>query len=147
MKPKTEDSIDILSWDRVEHCINNIVNQIEDQGHTIDRVVGINRGGNIPGVIIAYKLGVPYVTMYNEATWDENFSNALIVDDVCDNGNTFNSIMDHLEAHHATDNVLTAALYVKPWATFNVDFIGASSEDWVCFPWETEEFDREWNNG
>lgn len=155
MKPKENDIKVYLTWDQVDTCINRIIRDIKKSDHEINAVYGVDRGGNIPATIIAYKLGVPFEILgknekyYNteDPVWEWEFENALIIDDVCDNGNTFNSIMDYLKAHHAGDNILTAALYVKPWATFNVDFIGASSEDWVCFPWETEEFDREWNNG
>jgi hypothetical protein len=40
--------------------------------------------------------------------------------------------------------IKTATLYIKPWTKYVPDYYAEQVNEWVIFPWETEEFEREY---
>ena len=76
-----------VTWEEVEELVNLLAKQIAQSGYQIEYIFGLQRGGLIPAVILSHKLGIPM-------TQDPTRQNILIVDDICDSGETFISMYD-----------------------------------------------------
>tara|TARA_R110001583_G_scaffold2854_2_gene19787 strand:+ start:67 stop:519 length:453 start_codon:yes stop_codon:yes gene_type:complete len=124
----------------------------------ITHVVGLARGGLIPATIISYELGVPLlsygISSYKDTTkTDEfkinqfvNFSDlksqkegdpyVLVVDDICDTGDTMHYI--HEKIALAGINAKYATLFTKKQHRKFLDHYGVviSKNTWIEFPWE-----------
>ena len=47
-----------ITWEDVDNLVDNLYYKLEDQG--IDKVVGVARGGLIPGVMLSHKLNAGF---------------------------------------------------------------------------------------
>jgi hypoxanthine-guanine phosphoribosyltransferase len=65
---------------------------------------------------------------YSFAVYESDY---LIVDDVCDTGETFTKLR---KRSYVDFN--TVVLVNKPWSTYKVNCFGMETNDWVVFPWE-----------
>ena len=113
-----------LSWDDINVLVEDLCNTIATSGAEIKSIAGIKRGGLIPAVMVSHKLNIPYVDRINKDT--------LVVDDICDTGETLkNSIA-----------MYTATLHYKPTAGFTPDFYAKEvGSDWIVYPWERKDSD------
>jgi hypoxanthine phosphoribosyltransferase len=120
--------------------------------NNIDYVVGINRGGLIPAVMLSHMLDKPLETI-NWSTRDfkrqeHNFSiardlvdgkNILLVDDINDSGQTF---LDLIEDWGYTDDSKGKLIKVTPLQRYTTkcpsEHYGEliTVDNWVMFPWE-----------
>jgi hypoxanthine phosphoribosyltransferase len=117
-------------------------------------VVGISRGGLIPGVILSHMLGIPFEPIsYSSKSGagekqHKNFipeiggNIVLLVDEICDTGNTLKEVKTVLEEQQKK-SVYTCCLYYKKFniPLFVPDFRWITiPEDspWVVFPYETK---------
>ena len=120
---KTKNKI-LLSWKDVGNLVNKICTSIIKDYPNIDSIHGIKRGGLVPSVIISHKLNLPWTY--------EIFPNTLVVDDICDSGETLTNYA----------GVYTAVLYYKPHtSTFKPNIYAQvhNEDEWVFFPWENEK--------
>ena len=143
-----------LSWDEMCESCEDIVEKIKDTGVAIDTVVAIARGGVIPGSIIARainaKLQVIKASSYGEDNKrgdleaDTVFAdgNVLLVDDICDSGNTLNHIERNVVPYSSNSKIYTSAIYYKPNKLHDPDFwsriLPNDPPVWVIFPWELD---------
>lgn len=113
-----------VSWDDINILVEDLCNTIATSGAEIKSITGIKRGGLIPAVMISHKLNIPYVDRINKDT--------LVVDDICDTGETLkNSIA-----------MYTATLHYKPTAGFTPDFYAKEvGTEWIIYPWERKDSD------
>jgi hypoxanthine phosphoribosyltransferase len=120
-----------LSWDEIEDAIESLAYQIKRSGKKIGSMDGLARGGLIPAVMLSHKLGIPFM---NENNNDEGY--ILIVDDICDTGET-------LEYYDIHDYILTATIHYKQTATVKPDFYYslAPQDKWIVYPWEQKDSD------
>jgi hypoxanthine phosphoribosyltransferase len=118
-----------------------------------DFIVGVGRGGLIPATMLAYKLKKKVVSFgintYNDMVQTDKYviyqpisiptkqSKILVVDDICDTGNTFNIIRD-IYCKEENLDIEFASLFVKDSKSHLVDYYGLSVSDgiWLDFPWE-----------
>jgi hypoxanthine phosphoribosyltransferase len=118
-----------LSWDEIEDAIESLAHQIKQSGKKIGSMDGLARGGLIPAVMLSHKLGIPFM---NENNNDEGY--ILIVDDICDTGET-------LEYYDIHDYILTATIHHKQTAIIEPDFYYslAPQDKWIVYPWEQKD--------
>jgi len=112
-----------LSWDIIETLVDMLVMNIKKS--EIDSIMGLPRGGLIPAVMLSHKLDLPLVFEPTEKT--------LIVDDICDSGETF---IEMWKTH--TRNKF-ACLHYKPHTSIFIPYTWAiswDSDDWIVYPWE-----------
>ena len=118
-----------VTWDEIEELVELLCLQIAKSGIQITDIYGLQRGGLIPAVMLSHKLGIPMtVNLISKTT--------LIVDDICDSGETFKELF---KIH---PNSKFACLHFKPHTShFNPDFSANKffSDDWVVYPWERED--------
>ncbi len=89
------------NWEEVEELVDLLAQQIIKSGRQIKYIFGLQRGGLIPAVLLSHKLGIPM-------TQNPNSPNILIVDDICDSGETFKKL------YLQYPNVEFACLHFKP---------------------------------
>ena len=126
----------ILTWKDVEDLVNNLCIQIIDKyDGKIKYVGGIDRGGLIPAVMISHALDIEYIP---NQIWPRHPLRTLIVDDICDSGETLKRV-NHLFKKHYGQWWPTAVLYNKPGAVAQPDMYAKihRTDEWIVFPWET----------
>jgi len=168
------------SWDDVEHMVHSIVNLMAQDGWRPDYIVGLTRGGLVPAVILSNLTGIKLHALdarYDDGgesnlwmaedaygfdkEYDDNYyhhpnkaKNILIVDDINNNGETFNWIMKDWRSGCCPDspkwdevfgnNVRVATLVDNMSSKFeDVDYAAveinkAEENIWTVFPWEGE---------
>ncbi len=119
-----------LTWGDIEHLVDVLANEITTKQPQIDSIMGLPRGGLIPAVMLSHRLKLPLVF--------EPTVKTLIVDDICDSGETF---MNMLEKHPFN---AFASLHYKPHTSKivptcygNEFFLNA----WLVYPWEIKNSD------
>ena len=149
-----------LSWPEVEGMVNHIVEIINDVKPVISIVVGISKGGIIPATLLAKKLNKDVHILHLESPWTVlgslsqypmqeqlhdnigRWKNILFVDDICDSGDTLNSVVDLLAAeNYNTKELNTCALIYRSKAkhTPNIYAIKVDHDEWFKFPWESDK--------
>ena len=103
-------------------------------------VIGIARGGCVPGVQLSHLIGKPFKAV----TWQTRDGGvkekykvpeyALIVDDINDSGKTMTEFTNNIEH----EKYATLTLFSKRSSDYTVDFYAKEAEDdkWIVFPWE-----------
>ena len=140
------ESVD-YTWQDIEDAVNTIAERIqmyETQPATLkfETIVGLSRGGLIPGVMLSQKLDIPFVpiiwqTRDGNVTWKKmliahNQPTTLIIDDLIDSGRTYYDVMK------IAKHVKFAALYNKQYS-ISLDYWGSTlynDNKWINFPWE-----------
>jgi hypoxanthine phosphoribosyltransferase len=128
---------------------------------TIDRIVGLSRGGLFPAVVMSHHMKVPMTAIeysskkgkgeYKEYDNEHVFSSLksfqstpderiLVVDDICDSGHTLKEVVQRLNTikNHP---VVSYAIYFKhrEEQVFTPDFFSykiPEDSPWIIFPWE-----------
>jgi len=118
-----------VTWEEIDELVDLLAKQITNSTYQIDYIFGLQRGGLIPAVMLSHKLSIP---MTQELTRQ----NILIVDDICDSGETFKEFF--LEYPHS----IFACLHFKPHTScFKPEFSANKffSDAWIVYPWERED--------
>ena len=115
-----------VTWDEIEELVDLLCLQIVRSGYQITDIYGLQRGGLIPAVMLSHKLGIPM-------TINSISKTTLIVDDICDSGETFRELF---KIHPKSK---FACLHFKPHTShFHPDFSANKffSDAWIVYPWE-----------
>lgn len=135
-----------ITWDDIEKIVDELVISVEPA--KLKKIIGISRGGLIPGVMLSQKLEVPFEPLewqtrdgnYRDtikllASKFENQKDILFVDDICDSGLTIKQIRGVIPDSQ------WAVLYSKK-GNMSLDFEGVrlynNNKQWLVFPWEKE---------
>lgn len=144
------------SYNEIHNACVDAANMFSRYQFKFDHIIGIARGGLFPATILSHFLEIPmtpisYSSHSGEGD-DKNHTNVLpkiksqrlvlLVDDICDSGNTLYEVKNHYEADRCM--VYTFALYYKsrPIPVIIPDFKWRTiPEDagWIVFPFERNE--------
>lgn len=135
------------SWKDLDQDILLLISQMK--GWTPDYVIGVKRGGLVPAVKLSHVLNKPLlilncqlrdsedlcVKLLEEIPEDENL---LVVDDICDSGETFEKISRKLKNYK---EIKFCALYNNIRQNFLTDYKARKidrerDKRWITFPWE-----------
>jgi len=94
-----------LTWEYIDNAMSDLASKIKESGITISSIYGLPRGGLIPAVILSHKLNIP---LFKTGT-DVLIGSVLIVDDICDTGETLEK--------YTNNHIVT--IHTKPTAIFN----------------------------
>ncbi len=120
-----------LSWSDVEDLVEVLCEKIATKIPNITHISGLARGGLIPAVLISHKLNLPYT---DKILWsdDKVIRNTLLIDDICDSGET---LLNHEAA-------ITAVLHHKPHTSKFTPTAYAQrfeGDEWIIYPWERKD--------
>jgi len=141
-----------FSFDEINLLARTISRRAKQHGG-FTHVIGIARGGLVPATIISYFLKIPLITCsvssYNnkekkklEIQSDLKLvdipknSKLLVVDDICDTGETIKWISNKLG--FASLDYEVACIFTKAKHKGKIRFFGTVVPDdkWIVFPWE-----------
>jgi hypoxanthine phosphoribosyltransferase len=155
--PTTEPVSDreVLTYELFGTGVRELAQTVVDSGFVPDIVLGIARGGLIPGGAIAYaiacknlftvsvefytgvesRLDVPVMLppFLNPTELDD--ARVLIVDDVADTGRTLELVHQFCAGH--VREARTAVLYEKSHSVIKADYAWRYTDRWINFPWST----------
>ena len=112
--------------------------------------MGISRGGLLPGVMMSHWLQKPFkpvrAALRDYPEWEDYLprksdKKVLIVDDVCDSGETFHKMKDHITERANGVDVRFATLWWNNECNFEPHYYAQqcakdSENIWIHFPWE-----------
>lgn len=141
-----------LGWNGLGEALKKLAMKISLDYHP-DTVVGIAKGGVIPGVVIASALMVDFlpiklssrkneIVVRDEPEWfvrptdDVRGQKVLLVDDICVAGRTLTKARKALIEKGATE-VRTATLAVHQGSVLP-DYWEIETDDCIIFPWDKE---------
>jgi len=146
-----------LTWDHLHGLCKDVVSKITHQNDNVTNIIAVSRGGLIPATIISHLLNVDKVyslgiksykgkskngepILYQELSgatmWMMRSSTGctLIVDDICDTGDTFKFIKSRVTGK--LDNTRFVSLILKPKCPFVPRYYAEKSYKWIVYPWE-----------
>jgi len=143
-------------WKEMRRDVNTLCREIVLAKFDPDVIVGISRGGLLPGVMMSHWLQKPFkpikAALRDFPEWEDYLprktdKRVLIVDDVCDSGKTFHKIKNYITGPRKGDpmevqcDVRFAALWWNNECNFEPHYYAQEcakdSEDiWIHFPWE-----------
>lgn len=148
----------LITWEEVYRLCRELARRLREAGTPIDIIVAIARGGYIPGRLLSDMLGVSDLTSlkiehYHGAqkqrealvkyplNADIDGRNVLLVDDVCDSGETFAVAIEHLRRSGKPKSLHTGAMHLKTVSEFVPDhYAGTISVwRWIIYPWAVNE--------
>jgi hypoxanthine phosphoribosyltransferase len=136
-----------VSFESVQKAVECIAKQLPND---IDYIIGISRGGLVPGVMLSHILNKPLITTRiqtrdgNRKTIEPDVADlasvnkCVFVDDINDTGYTINLIRDQIKSP-----TIFATLYTR-YSTSALGVISAvtiNSDEWIVFPWENTNND------
>jgi len=138
------------SWEEFHKDLFLLSSRISEINFFPNIVVGIKRGGLIPAVGLSHMLKVP-MEIINCQLRDGNKNveipwsfkkdyRILIVDDICDDGNTFKTVSEKI-VQLGYSNVKYCSLFYNIRQNFNVNIWARKidrekEKNWIIFPWE-----------
>ena len=141
-----------FSFDEINMLARTMSKRAKQHGG-FTHVVGIARGGLFPATILSYSLEIPLLTCnvssYNDKEKNElkiqsdlkltgipKSSKLLVIDDICDTGETIDWISQKLTL--ASINFEVGCIFTKKKHIGKIRFFGSVVPDdkWIVFPWE-----------
>ena len=148
----------LITWEEVYSLCRQLARQLRKANFRIDIIVVIARGGFIPGRLLSDMLGIHDVTSFKIEHYqgaykqheafvkyplnaDISGRNVLLLDDVCDSGDTFAVGVEHIRLCGTVNEMRTAALYLKTVSKFIPDFYAETVSEWrwLVYPWAVNE--------
>ena len=142
----------IFTIEEMIDSIRNILDQLNKSNFDPEVIIGINRGGCIPGIYLSHCLKKPHEVInisirdsYKKIDMSKieeqlnKFNSALIVDDINDSGKTIGVIKDLCK--NLKINIHFAVLINNSESSSSIDYYGKkvnskSKDYWYIFPWE-----------
>jgi hypoxanthine phosphoribosyltransferase len=147
------------SWDEIYEMLLSLATRIKESEFQPDLIVGVSRGGWVPGRILSdllsnahtanvkieFYVGIGETTKRPVVTQpiseDIAHKNILVVDDVADTGESLLVALEHVRERGA-GRIRTVTIYYKPHSKFKPDFFAETTPEWIIFPWERLEVTR-----
>ena len=144
-------------WNEMRRDVNTICREILLDGFNPEVIVGLSRGGLTPGVMMSHWMQKPFkpvkASLRDFPEWEDYLpkktdERVLIVDDICDSGETFDRIKSYIKGPRINQplelpvEVRFATLWwnnecnVEPHYYVN-EIAKDSTGTWIHFPWES----------
>ncbi len=145
------------SWEEMRRDVNTLCREILLDGFNPEVIVGLSRGGLTPGVMMSHWMQKPFkpvkASLRDFPEWEDYLpkktdERVLIVDDICDSGETFDRIKSYIKGPRINQpmelpvEVRFATLWwnnecnVEPHYYVN-QIAKDSTGTWIHFPWES----------
>jgi hypothetical protein len=148
----------LITWEDVYSLCRQLAQQLRKANFRIDVIVAIARGGYIPGRLLSDMLGIHDLTGFKIEHYqgaykqhqayvkyplnaDINGRNVLLLDDVCDSGDTFTVGVEHIRRCGKANELRTAAMHLKTVSSYIPDFYVETVSEWrwLIYPWAVNE--------
>ena len=143
-------------WDEMRRDVNTLCREIVLDKFDPCCIVGLSRGGLLPGVMMSHWLNKPFkpvkAALRDFPEWEDYLprktdERVLIVDDICDSGETFTRMKNYIKGPRMNQplELPTEVRFASLWWNNECDFephyyaqeCAKDSEDiWIHFPWE-----------
>ena len=144
-------------WNEMRRDVNTLCREILLDGCNPEVIVGLSRGGLTPGVMMSHWMQKPFkpvkASLRDFPEWEDYLpkktdERVLIVDDICDSGETFDRIKSYIKGPRINQpmelpvEVRFATLWwnnecnVEPHYYVN-QIAKDSTGTWIHFPWES----------
>ena len=144
-------------WNEMRRDVNTLCREILLDGFNPEVIVGLSRGGLTPGVMMSHWMQKPFkpvkASLRDFPEWEDylpkkTYERVLIVDDICDSGETFDRIKSYIKGPRINQplelpvEVRFATLWwnnecnVEPHYYVN-EIAKDSTGTWIHFPWES----------
>ena len=154
--PKTR--CEFISWSGFYSLSRTLSHKIHDSGFRPDLIIAIGRGGYMPARIISDYMHVMNLTSFKIEHYRGTQKNKkavvryplghgvagqriLLVDDVCDTGDTFAVASKYLGEHVQPLEIRTAVMHYKKTSSFIPDYYARRMIKWrwIIYPWAAAE--------
>ena len=145
------------SWQDMCLDVNQLCRDIVLDNFKPDVIVGLSRGGLTPGVMMSHWLKKPFKpvksALRDVPEWEDYLprktdKRVLILDDICDSGETFERISKHIKGprENMPLQLQCDVRFASLWWNNEVDFkphyyVREEAKDtnklWIIFPWES----------
>ena len=138
-------------WKEMRRDVNSLCREILLDKFDQDVIVGLSRGGLTPGVMMSHWMEKPFksikASLRDFPEWEDYLprktdERVLIVDDICDSGETFHKIREHINERKENGvDVRFATLWWNNECNFEPHYyINEIAKDttktWIHFCWE-----------
>lgn len=141
------------NWEEMRKDVNVLCREVLLDKFDPEVIIGLSRGGLTPGVMMSHYLNKPFkpvkAALRDFPDWEEYLpkktdKRVLIVDDICDSGETFQKISDHINSRRE-NSTQTDIRFASLWWNNEVEFephyyaqeCAKDTENiWIHFPWE-----------
>lgn len=146
-----------LTWKEIEEQSIKIAKKIK-KDYRPDAIIGISSGGLIPTVIISKMLKIKKIGVFTISSYDNKKQKklqilskpkidlkdkkVLLIDDICDTGNTLDYVKKELLTKYKCKEIRVAVLVVNQEHTKKENYpkyYYKKIKDWIHFPWEINE--------
>jgi hypoxanthine phosphoribosyltransferase len=121
--------VEQLTWKEIENLVDTLAYKISLSKPLPKYIIGLQRGGLIPAVLLSHKLNIPLGNI--KENHYQNSKTILVVDDIADTGETLKNYSKYP----------TAVLHYKPQSihipTFYANLV--DNDEWIIFPWENKD--------
>jgi len=143
------------SWEEMRRDVNVLARDIVLDKFDPNVIVGLSRGGLTPGVMLSHWFKKPFKPVKSSLRdfpeWEDYLpkptdERVLIVDDICDSGETFEKMAQHIKGpRKGPEQNIVDVKYATLWwnnecnfePTYYVNEIAKdSTKTWIHFPWE-----------
>jgi len=131
-----------VTWEDIDILVYKLYKKLKDEN--IDKVVGISRGGLIPGIMLSHYLDAGFEPLEWQTRdgefqdkikangFNKNLKGTIFVDDICDSALTIKQIKEIIPKSR------WAVLHQK--ADIELDFVARrlhnTDDRWIVYPWE-----------
>ena len=138
-------------WKEMRRDVNTLCREIVLDKFDPDVIVGLSRGGLTPGVMMSHWMEKPFksikASLRDFPEWEDYLprktdERVLIVDDICDSGETFHKIREHINERKKNGvDVRFATLWWNNECNFEPHYyVNEIAKDttktWIYFCWE-----------
>ena len=138
-------------WREMRRDVNTLCREIMLDKFDPNVIVGLSRGGLTPGVMMSHWMKKPFkpikTSLRDFPEWEDYLprktdERVLIVDDICDSGETFHKIREHINERKKNGvDVRFATLWWNNECNFEPHYYvneiaKDSTKTWIHFCWE-----------
>ena len=144
-------------WEEMRRDVNTLCREISLDKFDPQVIVGISRGGLVPGVMMSHWFQLPFksvqAALRDFPEWEDYLprktdKRVLIMDDVCDSGETFHKIRNFIKGPRKNQplELPTEIRFAVLWWNNECNFephyyvneiAKDSTNTWIHFPWES----------
>lgn len=147
-----------ISWNHFHRLCHRLAGKIRGSGFEPGIIVAIGRGGTMPARLLSDFLDQANLTSFKIEHYQSSRKDAaariryplsadvsqqpvLLVDDVCDSGDTFRAAMQHIRKRATPGEIRTAVIHYKTSSDFIPDYYAYTVRKWrwIIYPWSLAE--------